>query len=744
MNSAVGETVQSAAPERPPSTARPRVEGAAFYVLVALVATLLTIPVFDLLHATLSVPFGYAGDARAGSVHIKGLLETGWISDNPAVGAPWGRHGNDFPIADNLHLIVMAGMGLFTSSFAVVLNLYFLLTFPLIALAAAWWFRTLGMSRVLALVLAQLYAFAPYHFWRGEAHLFLAGYYAVPLAAVLLHRVLAGERLWSRRPDAIGLGGWFTARNAGTVGCLAVLGASSSYYSVFTLLLLTAAALIAVLQHRRWKALVGVVVAQGWLIAVMVANMAPNLLYQQAHLANLVVPSRGARGTEFSSFKLTSLLLPWGNHRSETLAHFRRYYDTVFPLPSEIPALGAIASVGLLFLLGVVVVSACSPRRAKEEGPGPVHRRLGVLALLTLLLGTVGGFATLFALFVNDSLRGWNRLSIFLAVFTLAAVGLLLDEALAWHRARGFPLHRATAGLVVGLLLGVGLYDQTPPDVVAQRAAVATSWDSDTRFVATLEERLPRDAMVFQLPHMPYPESRPIVKMRDSDQFRMYLHSSTLRWSYGAIRGRPDSDWPVAVSRAPTPVLTTLVSAAGFSGIQLDRFGYGDSARALEAELLRLLGEQPVVSADDRYSFWDLRAHTEGLRATHGAAALDELGRRVVLHPVGYEIGSPRAARPSVVLENPMSTPQTVNVTITVIAGAVLPAQVKVQWPDGTSELLTSRSANFTAHRRLLLAPGRSTAQLSLVAPVRKGKDPITLTFGTVLVDDPLLTGFAP
>ena len=90
-------------------------------------------------------------------------------------------------------------LGLLDSRWAVVLNTYFILTFPLAAMSAAWFLRIVGLRRVTAAAFAVLYAFAPYHFLRGEVHLFLSAYYVVPYAGILLHRAVSGDTLWARR-----------------------------------------------------------------------------------------------------------------------------------------------------------------------------------------------------------------------------------------------------------------------------------------------------------------------------------------------------------------------------------------------------------------------------------------------------------------------------------------------------------------------------------------------------------------
>ncbi len=71
---------------------------------------------------------------------------------------------------------------------------------------------------------------------------------------------------------------------------------------------------------------------------------------------------------------------------------------------------------------------------------------------------------------------------------------------------------------------------------------------------------------------------------------------------------------------------------AGFSGVYVDRFGYNDNGAKLEGELGRLLGGAPVVSPDQRLTFFDLRPYQQRLLATISEA--EQAARRAAaLHP---------------------------------------------------------------------------------------------------------------
>jgi phosphoglycerol transferase len=226
----------------------------------------------------------------------------------------------------------------------------------------------------------------------------------------------------------------------------------------------------------------------------------------------------------------------------------------------------------------------------------------------------MGGGSSFIGL-VYSQLRAWNRLSIFIAFFALIAVAVALDGV------RRVLSTRRGSSLIFGCLLAlvfvIGLLDQTSGKWVPAYEETASRYHGDRQFVRMIERRLPGDSAVFELPYASFPEFNPPPPGRTVvyDLLRPYLHSDRLRWSFGAMHGRP-ADWAAKLADEPPSRVLPLVSALGFAGIYLDRLGYSDDAAADEAErdLSELVGRRPVRSDDGRLSFFDLRGYNERLR----------------------------------------------------------------------------------------------------------------------------------
>jgi phosphoglycerol transferase len=672
--------------------------------------------VMRLWHAHLRVPFEYRGDANFHGALFKHTAAHGWYETNANLGAPFGQHLHDFPLADNLHLWVVRVMALFTHDYAVLMNVYYLATFGLAAAAAVWAFRRLGLSGPVTVVLSVLFALQPYHFVRGESHLFLAAYFPVPLAVGLMIHAIRGE------PVRLS-----PARAAGLVAICLLVGSTSSYYAAFTVILLSAATAMALVRRRHWRAALPGLAFVVLITGAQLANQLPDLLYARSHGANELVAHKSPEDTEVYSLKLAQMIMPIEGHRIGTLANARYRYAHTFPVPSEgrATAVGAVAALGLLWLLTVPLLSLVVGSDALDAR----HRELAGLALVGFLVATTGGLATLTSFNLTTQIRGWARMSIFLAFLALAAVGLLID-ALARRAPQSGVQRRALGFVLLAVLLVAGLFDQTSVANVPDYAGVRAQFTSDAAFVSAIEARLPGRAMVFQLPFIPFPEAGPRLGMVDYDQLRGYLHSDRLRWSYAGVKGRPEADWQAAVADLPAAALAPTVAAEGFAGITVDRFGYSDGAGELEAGLTTILGRPPLVSGDKRLSFFDLTDYRRAMEAKARPEDIRALGDHTLL-PTRVEFSSGfRAAEATATDTWRWTTRVAAEMTIVVpgtarrvvhlrmaLAAAGPGWQAVVRLPDGSTRTLALSTEPVHLDADLSLSSGRHALRLTARPP---------------------------
>jgi phosphoglycerol transferase len=692
----------------------------------ALVATVVAIVDLKLWKMDPDVPlFDVKGDGAYYLASVKGVVENGWFWHNPDLGAPFGQSSYDFaaPFGDVAHFAIVRVLGILLGGDPIlVFNAFFLLCFALIAVSAYGVMRDLGSARLPALVAGVLFAFLPYHLARNETHLFLTSYYAIPLAVWLVIATCEGRRLLDRAPDR-------RRRTLVVVGICLLVGAASNYYAVFALLLLGSVVPVAALA-RRSKA----IVLQGAGVTALVAASfllchSPAIVYPLVHGANEGVAKRQPGESETFGLKLAYMVIPRPEHRVGFMAQRGKVYAASTPQRGEgfDPALGIVATLGfgaalLALLTAGLGGRGLSLRRSRAASAGAV-------ALASFMIGTVGGVSALIAFEISPQVRAWNRLSLVIAFAALLTVALLLTALGDRLRARGRPAWLASAAVVlVGLF---GLFDQTSPYDAPDYAGNAASWKVDADFVAAIEQRFPDGAKVVQLPYMRYPENGQLNGIADYGMFKGYFHSTRLKWSYGAIHGRP-SDWLGLHGALSPEQVATAAAAAGFGGLYLDRYGYsGPVAGATSATLEHLAGPgTTILSADQRLEFFDLRPVASRLAAKTTPAQRAKLAD-ALLHPVtlGYgsgfsyqeaDDGTPfRWARDDaqLTLDDPLDGPREMRLTATLARGGAGPAKVTVTLPGGRTEIVDATDAGTPLNLTFAAPKGKATIRLQTAGP---------------------------
>jgi phosphoglycerol transferase len=96
--------------------------------------------------------------------------------------------------------------------------------------------------------------------------------------------------------------------------------------------------------------------------------------------------------------------------------------------------------------------------------------------------------------------------------------------------------------------------------------------------------------------------------MEDYEPLRGYLQDDgSLRWSYGAMKGRADDAWQAKTASMTVEAMLPELRKRSFGAVWVDRFGYDDGGVALEAALRAELGPAMAVSQDGRFAAFDLR-----------------------------------------------------------------------------------------------------------------------------------------
>jgi len=140
--------------------------------------------------------------------------------------------------------------------------------------------------------------------------------------------------------------------------------------------------------------------------------------------------------------------------------------------------------------------------------------------------------------------------------------------------------------VAAALVAAVGLADQLPRAPGREKQTrIATRIAADRELGEMLEGKLPKGAMVFQLPVMMFPEAGPRGQMGDYEHFRPYLATNSLRFSYGALKGRSRSRWQRDAETLPTEELVQRLERYGFAALYFNKRGLADRGEKLLADL---------------------------------------------------------------------------------------------------------------------------------------------------------------
>ena len=571
-------------------------------------------------------------------------------------------------------------------------------------------FRQFKVSYSSSIFGSLIYTFVPYHFLRGEAHLFLSTYYLVPLVIMVILWIYEDNTIIFDRNGKLNV---FNFKFLISAFICILMGLSFVYYAFFSCYFLMVFGIILFLSRRDIWSLLTPIFFVGLITLSTIVNSLPTILYQQKMGSNLAIYARDPQEAEIYGLKIIQLFLPVSGHRIQIFNNITSKYASTAPLSNEnlTATLGLIGSVGCIFLLFWIfyrtIKNYTKPFEAEQK-----FNALSVLNLSAILLGTIGGFGSIFSYLVYSQIRGYNRISIFVAFFSTFAVVLLLDIALDKFK-KNKSLKIFYCSFLILLLFG-GILDQTNQSIMPSYSLNGKEFHNDENFIKEIEATMPQDAMIFQLPYIPFPEYPPQNKMFDYEHFKGYLHSNSLRWSYGAMKGREADYWQKSVSDKPLEDMVETLSLAGFSGIYVDSYGYIDSGSEIISDLSKILATSPLESENGRLYFFDMTLYNSQLKS--GLTAEEESGKKIASNSFFGEGFYPlehsqdnywrwSSNKAALYVTNPYDHDINLHIETSFFTGYDEPSNVKVESEYFSDSFSTNKSGYFYS-KDFVLPPG--------------------------------------
>jgi len=513
---------------------------------------------------------GPASDVKSIFAGVKAASEGHYIpflsKQNPQLGAPHVAVWDDYPCTEQFHILIAGilarAIGVFAAVnlLAIIAHVSAVLGFCIAcrAMKCRWEWSCMG---------GLLFGFAPYLFARSEHHLTVAYVVHIPLAILVFRWAIAECGLRNGEcegaEDPVIAVPKFAFRWA--LGIAVFTGLNHVYYTNMLVQFLGLAFLYQAYKRRWLCAFRAAAVAAAAMAAFILINI--NSFWASHALGpNPAAVSRIFQWLEFSAYRFSDMFIAPPSYWMPSLAHWgSRFFDRVM-LKGEVPCGSYIGMAGIAAFVWMAWESIRNTTRVPYKRPPWEALLIGWI----IIYATVGGLNCWAGSLGMLLFRSTTRYNIFIqALLLMFAVRRLSAISGNWSI-------RLRAVVACALLIALG--DQIPATMNEDQDEIARVVNSDRSFTEKIESRLHPNSMVFQLPIMNFPES-PAPGVAPYDHFRPYLFSKTLRYSFGEVKGRPQSAWQDELALLQPEELMKRLETYGFGAVYINLNGFADRAK---------------------------------------------------------------------------------------------------------------------------------------------------------------------
>lgn len=592
--------------------------------IVFILTTILTMIILKINYMKFSMPPAYTGDGLFLSYNVKNIQDFGWWFKNPNVGAPFGGELYDYPFYfDSLFLFTFKIILILAKDWGKAINIFFIGIFPSTSMISYYVMRKFKINFLISILGSLCFTFLPYRFFRGAGHFYLSCYFLIPLMVLFLYKFYIDEEDFSIKKSIK------NRKNLYSVLILSLIPISGIYYAFFFCFFLMIVFISKInLKNKRtlnnlYKLLwnYGIIFFVGFLIYI------PGLIHNFSVGKNLEAPIRFAKESDMYSLTISRLFIspkymniPGFEKIKLSLQEYLQY------LPrgegTGVEYLGIIGIIGVVYLLLMLF------NKNKLKDKKIIF--LKNLNISAILLGTASGFGLIFSILVSAQIRAYTRISIFIAYFSILTVCLLLNEL---NKNLKNNLHKKIFSILVVVLFSLAILEQIPDNLNYEGAKIThlKEFQSDRKFINSIEKILGNDGMVFQFPYHKFPEGG--LGPQDYQLFKGYLHSKKVKWSFGGYRGRKSDNWNEMVTSLPMEQLLKKIILVGFNGIYIDRSMYKNKEYVIiENEIENITKAKPYVSDDNKLVFFNLIDYSNTIKSKYNKEQLlNEKNRNLMI-----------------------------------------------------------------------------------------------------------------
>ena len=550
---------------------------------------------FDVIHSDVfshvDVPLNVAG--------VKQIQDGSLRAGDRHLNAPFVYQSHDFPIVmERGNEAIIKLISVVISDPIVNMNIFYLLTFfsnfIIFALGILIWRGSLSFWDI---AISIAFCLTPFHFIQGQFFIMNQGGIILGVAVVL--RILGEKRV-----SFLGLGA--------TALCVPLFG---MYWTFFFAGLLTVVCLCSLRNIRTRVHLIRL-----WLMLLLTSSLAafidfyPSLVYWAKYGATSTL-TRTVTQNDSWPFRVMDLIL-FPTYSIMKIPAFSRDILQNSPVSGE--ASGLFAPLGMVVLVTAIFVLVKGTKtgiagtfqnsRTTETNVNWQQLIFLLVGIVCIpLIGSVGGFGTIFNNFVPSPIKSWERIAI---VFQILALNLVSVFLYKWKprlrftflnsiRNRTFGQMDSRSGIsaLMAASLIVTLVVSIPIGWSDNFDSTKNMYDSDRTFFTQIEEVV-ENGMVFSFPVEIYPEGPEVCTSIPYGTLVGNMFTKNVRWSGGAVKGR-DFAWQVAINNMPLEESANRLMDLGFKGIVISKRGYSLTAFTAIMKELRSHSNGPLLMSKD-------------------------------------------------------------------------------------------------------------------------------------------------
>lgn len=514
-------------------------------ILLFLFISFLWVHTFNLYDAiSWNTPLGYNGDLFWVLSIAKGYqfneVVPFWVKQNNFLNAPFGANWSSIPITEDFIYMFMGYLARITN-IGFAHNITLLIAHLLAGLSFFYVTKEFNCKLTSSFAFSILYSCSHYLWLRGSAHIILTYCFVVPIAILILKKLI-DENIQNKK----------TILKYCVLSFL--IGCFNPYYTYMFVIFLIFIQIYLILKSKYNFSPSFMIIAS--FVGFSMMNL-DTLSYKGdiSVLRNLIA-------LEVYGMKIPEFFFPQSQHRLGFWHTYgiQHYYNVAFVKGESWSSyIGIIGSLGLLVLIVNCLISI-------KKSWKPLEVQTSIALNWIVLFSLIGGINLLLGVFGFQMFRASNRFSIY--IYTILLIYLCIKVS---------KLEDFKRLIILPLILVVGLLDNLPIRNVHFQDPIKKKFNDDILMAKKLEQTLKPNSMVFQFPYSEFPEVGPKKGMGDYEHFRPYIHTSTLRYSYGNAKGTGLESWQKKIKLAKDFTWVNDLKNYGFSAIYINKKAYETS-----------------------------------------------------------------------------------------------------------------------------------------------------------------------